>query len=93
MQAVAWSLVGLMATALAVMVTAYFRLATRAEEARREFFGEMRGLRTELVGELREVRSDIGGRVDTLTARIDAQTGRIDALGARMDDHVGRHAG
>jgi hypothetical protein len=36
MEAVAWSLFGLMAAALATLVTAYWRLADRIEDVRRD---------------------------------------------------------
>jgi hypothetical protein len=78
MEAVAWSLFGLMGASMGVMLIAYLRLPARIEEVRRE---------------VHEVRTDLGGRIDAQTSRIDAQTSRIDALNSRMDAHVHPHAG
>ena len=82
MEAIAWSLFGLLGAALGVLVTAYWRLAARMEE-----------LRQDLTGDIHAVRADLGGRIDAQTSRIDAQTARIDSLNVRMDAHVHPHAG
>jgi hypothetical protein len=64
MEAVAWSLFGLMGASMGVMLTAYLRLAARIEEVRRK---------------VNEVRTDLGGRIDAQTSRIDALNSRMDA--------------
>ncbi len=68
MEAIAWSLFALFAAGLGILVTAYWRLASRMEEIRRE-----------LTGEIQAVRVDLGGRIDALTARVDALNARLDA--------------
>ena len=67
MEAVAWSLFGLVGAALGVLVTAYWRLSARMEEVRRD-----------LTGEIHAVRTDLGGRIDAQTFRIDALNSRMD---------------
>ncbi len=68
MDAVAWSLFGLFGAALGVVVTAYWRLAARMEEVRRD-----------LTGEIQAARADLGGRIDSQTFRIDALNARMDS--------------
>jgi hypothetical protein len=68
MEAVAWSLFGLFGAALGILVTAYWRLAARMDELRRD-----------LTGEVHAVRADLGGRIDAQTFRIDALNSRMDS--------------
>ncbi len=63
-EAVAWSLFGLMAAALATLVTAYWRLSARMEE-----------IRTELAGRIDAVRTELGSRIDGVNTRLDAHIG------------------
>jgi hypothetical protein len=85
MAAVAWTAIGLLGTALAVLVGAYWRLGSRID-AQGGDLGER----------IDALNRDLGGRIDAqnrdLGERIDAQTARIDALNARMDAHLERHA-
>jgi hypothetical protein len=68
MAAVAWTAIGLLGTALAVLVGAYFRLGSRIESQGRE-------LRVAIESQGRELRVAI----ESQTARIDALNARMDA--------------
>jgi hypothetical protein len=68
MAAVAWTAIGLLGTALAVLVGAYFRLGSRIDAQGRE-------LRAAIESQGRELRAAI----EAQTARIDALNARMDA--------------
>jgi hypothetical protein len=68
MAAVAWTAIGLLGTALAVLVAAYFRLGSRIDAQGRE-------LRAAIESQGRELRAAI----EAQTARIDALNVRMDA--------------
>jgi hypothetical protein len=78
-EAVAWSLFGLFGVGLGILVTAYWRLAGRIEEVRRELGDRIDG-----------VHNSLGNRIDGVQNSLGS---RIDALNARMDTHMGRHLG
>jgi hypothetical protein len=68
MAAVAWTAIGLLGTALAVLVGAYWRLGSRIDAQ-----GGDLGERIDAQGR------DLGRRIDAQTARIDALNARMDA--------------
>ena len=65
MEAVAWSLFGLMAAGLGIVVTALWRLSARIDEVRRDLGSRIDG-----------VHADLGRRIDILGGRIDAHLDR-----------------
>jgi hypothetical protein len=68
MAAVAWTAIGLLGTALAVLVGAYWRLGSRIDAQGRDL-GER----------IDSLSRDLGRRIDAQTARIDALNARMDA--------------
>jgi hypothetical protein len=68
MAAVAWTAIGLLGTALAMLVGAYFRLGSRIDAQGRDL-GER----------IDSLNRDLGTRIDAQTARIDALNARMDA--------------
>ncbi len=82
MAAVAWTAIGLLASTLALLAAALFRLDSKIEAVGRDLGSRIDGLS----GRIDAQGRDLGARIDALAQRVDAQTSRIDA-------HLERHAG
>ena len=68
MAALAWTAIGLLGTALAVLVGAYWRLGSRIDTQGRD-----------LGGRIESLNRDLGRRIAAQMARIDALNARMDA--------------
>ena len=84
---------------IGVMLSAVGRLDTKIDKLGIDLHTEIGRLdtkidklNTDLRSEISQVRTELGGRIDKLDTKVDAQSARIDQLTKQVEEHLRTHA-